>query len=339
MSTADPTSVPRHTRSAETDRGRHAESPTQVPVRGWRDVLARTRREMKDDRVDLLAAGVAFYALLALVPALVALVSIYGLVASPADVTRQIGDMLKAAPAEARDLVMSQLTNLTRSNSAGASLGAVIGIVAALWSASSGMRHLIEAVNLAYDEDETRGWLGLHALALALTIGAIVFVVAAFALITVLPSALASTTLGTPARVAFGVLRWPLLFLSLLVGLAVVYRYAPDRDEPKWSWASPGAVAAASLWLLASLAFSVYAANFARFNETYGSLGGVVVLMLWLLLTAFAVIFGAELNAELERQTKADTTEGAPAPMGTRDATAADTLGETADQAETRRER
>ena len=266
-------------------------------------------------------------------PALVAVVSIYGMVSSPADVTRQIGDVLKAAPAEARNLVMTQLTDLTRSSGAKASLGAVLGVLIALWSASSGVRHLIEAINLAYDEEETRGWVKLHAMALLLTVGAVAFVVVAFALITVLPSALASTALGTPARVAFNILRWPLLFVGLLIGLAVVYRYAPDRDEPKWSWASPGAIAGATIWLIASLAFSLYAANFAKYNKTYGSLGGVIILMMWLLLTAFAVIFGAELNAELERQTMADTTEGEARPMGARRAEAADTVGATADEA------
>jgi membrane protein len=321
----------------EERRGRDADTPTEIPGPGWRDVLARTKADSKADNVALLAAGVAFFALLAVVPALVAFVSLYGLAADPEDIARHVGDVLGAAPSEVRELIEAQLEDITTGDTTGAGVGAILGVVVALWSASSGMKHAITGVNIAYDEPETRGFLKLRVLSLLLTMGALIFGLVAFALIAVLPAALANSALGTPGRIALGILRWPLLAGVLLLALAVFYRYAPNRDDPRWRWVSPGAIAATVLWLVGSAAFSIYAANFGNYNETYGSLGGIVVVMLWLFLTAFLVIAGAELNAELERQTRKDTTEGRPRPMGVRQAYAADTLGETAEEVRSRR--
>ena len=318
-------------------RGRHADTPGQIPGRGWKDVLMRVKAEAKDDGVSLMSAGVAFYALLALAPALVALVSMYGLVAEPSDVGDQITSTLAAAPQEVRELVEAQLSSIVESSGGGAVLGVLVGILLALWSASSGVGHLIEAINRAYDEKETRGFVRRKAIALGFTVGAIAFLVAAFTLVTVLPALLAKTSLGGPARVVFGVLRWIVLLGGMVVGLAVLYRYAPDRDEPRWRWVSPGALVAAVLWIVASIVFSIYTANFGKYNETYGSLGAVVVLLLWLFLTALVVILGAEINSELERQTAEDTTEGSEEPMGRRGAYAADTVGETAEQVRAQR--
>jgi membrane protein len=318
-------------------RGREAEHPHQVPAKGWWDVAMRTKVEAKDDRVTLLSAGVAFYALLALVPALVALVSIYGLVADPSEVDEQVRDLLGAAPSEVREMISSQLSSITEEGSTGLGWAVVIGIVVALWSASSGVNNLIVAINAAYDEDDTRGFVKRRGLALLLTIGAIVFLVVAFAVIALLPSMLADTGVGDAGRLAAGVLRWVLLFAGMLVALAILYRYSPDRDEPRWSWVTPGAILATVLWLVGSALFAFYAANFGKYNETYGSLGAVVVVMLWLFLTALAVILGAELNAELERQTARDTTKGPEVEMGERRATAADTHGPTAEELRTSR--
>ena len=313
-------------------RGRDADRPTEIPRRGWGDVLVRVRAEAKDDGVSLMSAGVAFYALLALVPGLVALISIYGLLAEPSDVEDQVTSTLSAAPAEVRELVSSQLEAIVASAGGDALVGVIVGIVLALWSASSGVGHLVEAINRAYDEKESRGFLRLKAVALALTIGAVLFIVVAFAIVALLPALLAETGLGAGARYLVGLLRWVFLLGGMTVGLAVLYRYGPDRDNPRWQWVSPGAVVAAVVWVLGSAVFSVYTANFARYNETYGSLGAVVVLLLWLFLTALAVILGAEINCELERQTVRDSTEGPPEPLGARDATAADTVGATADE-------
>jgi membrane protein len=318
------------------DRGRTADTPTQIPAKGFWDVFARVRKESKDDGVTLLSAGVAFYALLAFVPAMVALVSLYGLVAKPSDVQRQVSSSLSAAPREVRGLVTSQLESIVNSAGKGAVLGVIFGTLLALWSASSGVGHLIEAVNRAYDEAETRGFVKRKVIALLFTIGAILFVLVSFGLVTILPALLAKSGLGTAGRIVVGVLRWIVLLGGMIVGLAVLYRFGPDRDDPRWRWVTPGAIVAAVAWIVGSVLFSVYTANFAKYNETYGSLGAVVIMLLWLFLTAAVVIIGAEINAELERQTTRDTTVGGDRPIGQRSATAADTVGPTADQVDQR---
>lgn len=316
------------------DHGRMAERPSDVPLAGWVDVLRRVRAETKEEHLGLLAAGVAFYGLLALVPALVALISLYGLLADPETVGRQVVDALAAAPTEVREMVSSQLTSIAEGSDGGAVLAVVGGLLVALWSASSGMGHLVEAINTAYDERDERGFLRSKALSLLLTVGAVVFFVVAFSLVALLPPLLAETGLGTAGRWIAGGLRWVVLFGGLLVALAVLYRLAPDRQDARWRWTSPGALLAATLWLLGSIAFSVYTANFGTYNETYGSLGAVVVVMLWLMISAYAVILGAEFNAEIERQTVRDTTTGATDPMGSRRAVVADTVGAGSDGAE-----
>ncbi len=292
----------------------------------------RVKEEAKQDDVSLLGGGVAFFGLLALVPALVAIVSIYGLFANESTVVRQVEDALGAAPHEVRDLVTAQLRSIVTGSSGSAGVAAVLGILVALWSASSGMKHLIGAINLAYDEDETRGFVRVRAISLAMTVGAIIFLVLSFATIAVLPAAISKTGLGAAARISVGVLRWVVLLLGMMVGLAIVYRYGPARDEPKWSWTSPGAIFATAAWIVVSLLFSLYTANFGKYNETYGTLGAIIVVMLWLYLTAVVIIVGAELNSEFERQTKRDTTKGPDQPLGRRDAKAADTVGPTADE-------
>src|SRR5918997_1195 len=258
------------------DRGRGAESPREVPPRGWKDVLVRVMRQVKSDNVPLLAAGVAFFPLLALVPSLVALVSVYGLVAEPADIQRNIEDALAAAPTEVRDLVSSQLSSIVESEPSGLRLGVAVGLALALWSASSGVKHLISALNVAYDEEEGRKFFKLRGLALVLTVGAVI---------------LAAVALGA---------------LVVLAALALLYRWAPDRGTARWRWVSPGAIFAVIGWVVASVGFSIYTRNFGSYNETYGALGAIVVVMLWLFISAYVVIVGAELNAELERQTAVD---------------------------------
>jgi membrane protein len=295
----------------------------EIPARGWKDIVARTAAEAKSDQLTLLAAGVAFYGLLALVPALIALVSIYGLLADPANIARHVGDLLGAAPGEVRDLVREQLGSITGRSDSRAGIGAAVGIVIALWSASSGMKHLLDALNAAYDEDEGRGFIRVRGLSLLFTAGAVAFLLAAFFGVAIVPA-----LVDNPV----GLIRWPLLAIAFAAALAVLYRYGPSRDTPEWRWTSPGAVVATVVWLAGSGLFSLYVTHLGNYGETYGSLGSVVVVLLWLFLTAAAVILGAELDAELERQTRYDTTEGTDRPMGQRDAEAADTLGPTAPQ-------
>ncbi|UDY38054.1 YihY/virulence factor BrkB family protein [Dermatobacter hominis] len=271
--------------------------------------------------------------MLALVPALIAMVSLYGLVADPSDVTRQVEDLAGSLPASAQDLLTEQMDGLVERSSAGLSVAVIVSLALALWSASSGMQHLIEALNAAYDEDESRGAIKLRLLSLLLTAAAVVGVVVAVGLIAALPALLDSTGLGDAAQTVLNVLRWPALAVLFAVALAVLYRKAPDRDPARVQWLSWGAVIATVIWIVASLLFAVYVDRFSSLGETYGSLAGIVVLMLWLQLTAAAVLIGAEVNAELERQTTADSTVERPEPLGRRGAEAADTVGPTADEA------
>ena len=312
--------------STTSDDGRDAETPAEIPGRGWIEVLKRTKKEAVSDNVSLLAGGVAFFALLAIVPLLVAALSIWGLFASPADATKLIGDLASGLPRSAQNLVTQQLRNISHRSNAGLSVTAIISLAVALWSASSGAKHLIEAVNTAYDEEEERGFIKVRGLALLFTLGAVAFLLVTVGLIAVLPSALADAGVPDALRILLEVVRWPVLAVLMVAGLAVVYRVAPDRRDPKWQWVSWGAVAATALWLIASALFAVYASNLGSYDQTYGSLGGVIVIMLWLYITALVAVLGAELNAELEAQTGEDTTVGEPRPVGSREAEVADTV-------------
>ncbi len=305
--------------------GRQADSPKEIPAKGWKQVALRVKVEAKNDRVPLLSAGLAFYGLLAAVPGLVAIISMYGLVSDPKDISDQVKSLMGTAPPEARTLLRHQLEKLTTSSGGGLGLGVLLGIVIALWSASAGMKHLIEGVNGAYDEDETRGYVKLRLTAIVLTVGVAVFLVVAVGVITVLPGIF--DHLGVVGSILLAVARFGGLLAAFIVGLGVLYRYGPDRDKPEWRWVSWGSAIAAILWVIASIAFSVYASNFSKFNKTYGSLGAVIVVLLWLQISAAVILLGAEINAELERQTRKDSTEGRPEPMGDRHAYAADTIG------------
>ncbi len=306
--------------------GRGADDPRQIPAAGWKMVLTRAWAEQKTDDVGMLAAAVTYYAFLAIFPALIAAVTLYGLVADPAQVTEQVDNLSDTLPAEAATLLQDQLTNITSTSGGALGIGLAVSVVGALFSASGGVGNIIKAVNIAYDEEETRGAVRLRLLALALTLGAVVFVLVAIGLIAVLPVVLDAIGLGTFGTAVAFVLRWVGLVAFMVLGLAVLYRYAPDRDSPKFRWVGLGSLLATVLWIVASAALSIYVSNFGSYGKTYGALAGVVVLLLWLYITSFIVLLGAEVNAESEKQTAADTTKGPSQPMGERDAEAADTV-------------
>ncbi|MBV8539202.1 MAG: YihY/virulence factor BrkB family protein [Pseudonocardiales bacterium] len=306
--------------------GSQAESPTQIPVCGWRQVLQRAIRKSQEHNTSLLAAGVALFAFLALYPALIALVTVVALAADPNQITQQVQSFTVGLPPTARQLIYDPLTALTRSSGETRTIGLVISLLVALWSASSGTSSLMTAVNLAYDEKEKRSFLKFRAIALLLTVGAIVFLILTLALIAVVPVVLSTVPLGAFGLVLAQVLRWVLLFALIIFGLAVVYRVAPARNPPKFRWVTLGSVVAALLWLLGSVGFSLYVDFFGDFNKIYGALAGVIVLLLWLYLTCYVIVLGGEINAEAERQTACDTTVGEPKPMGQRGAVVADTM-------------
>lgn len=282
--------------------------PTDMSAAGWQQAIVRTKDEVKDDRVGLMAAGVAFYAMLAIFPAIIAAITVWGLVADGDQIRQAIESISSQLPAGAGELVTSQVSNIAENSGAALSWTLVASLVAALWSASSGTKGLINAVNAAYDEDETRGFLRVRGLALALTIGGIFFGLLSLALIAAVPALLDAAGFSDTVTDVLQWSRWLVLAIAIVVGLGVIYRYAPDRARPRWRWLSWGAGVAVVLWLAASAGFAWYVNAFGSFGETYGTLAGAIVLMLWLFLSAFAILLGAELNAVLERQAGRDTT-------------------------------
>ena len=312
-------------------RGRDAEHPLQIPKRGWKDVALRVKDEWGDDNVGLSAAAVAFYSFLALIPALAALVSILGLVAQGQNPTEVIDDLFGALPAEAKELLSEQLETISESSSGSLSFGLVIGVVLSIWSASGAIGQLMTTINIAYDEEETRSWFLRKGLALALTFGAIVFVALAVFVVVGFPVLIENTGLGIGMRRLLGILIWPALAVAFGMALAILYRVSPDRRDAHWKWVSVGSVFAIVAWVLVTLAFRIYVSQFGSYNETYGSLAGVIVALMWLWLSSIIVLLGAEINAELEHQTAVDTTVDGNQPMGGRGAVKADTLGEAAD--------
>ncbi|MDQ7993621.1 MAG: YihY/virulence factor BrkB family protein [Propionicimonas sp.] len=303
-----------------------ADSPTQIPPRGWRQVAVRGWREASADQVPLLGAGVAFFGFLALFPALIALSLVYGLVADPATISDQLAALTAALPAEARALIEDQLRQLVAAPRAGLGWGLALTLVVSLWSASGGVANLVTAINIAYDELPKRGFVKDKLVAFGLTAGAIVFMLVVMALVAGVPAVAAAAGLEGGWRWLVEVVRWLLVAVLVMGALAVLYRVAPDREPPKFRWVSIGAAVATVLWLLASVGLSLYVTLFANYARTYGALAGVVVLLMWLWATSYAVLLGAEINAEAELQTGKDSTAGPARPLGERGAVKADSL-------------
>jgi membrane protein len=324
------TAVAREHAIPDSNRGRTAQRPSEIPKRGWWDITVRVKRELDTDNVSIIAGGLALYALLAVFPALAATVSIYGLFASPAEIAGHLQELTAALPDQALDILQQQLADLSSRQEETLGTGAVLGLLLALWSARKGMVALMAALNVAYGEQEERGFFEQIFVSSAFTIGAVLGFLAVLSLGVAVPFALQLLPLGDAAEIVLLLLRWTLLWTVAIAGLALVYRYAPDREHAQWRWITPGSLIAATLWLAGSLLFALYVRNWGSYGETYGALGGVVVLLMWFYLSGYVVILGAEINAEMERQTVEDTTEGTAAPLGERGAHAADTVGESA---------
>ncbi|HET6606452.1 MAG TPA: YihY/virulence factor BrkB family protein [Rhodopila sp.] len=314
--------------SSPQSRGRAATDPRHIPPRGWFDILKRSWIEVNDNNIFLAAGGVTYALLVALFPGLAALVSIYGLLLDPAQVEKQVAAMAQILPPETAAMIGAELHQLVTASTNALSISAIVALLFAFLSASRGMSGMINALDIAYREKETRGFIKLNLIAFELTLFVLLGGTLTIALVGFLPIAVQWIGLGPIAKWVLLILEWPLLIAVLLTGLAVLYRFAPDRRAPRWRWISPGAVIATVLWLIGSLGFSIYVSNFSSYDKTYGSLGGVVVMLTWLWLSAFVALLGAVVNAESERQTVADTTVGDPKPMGKRQAFAADTLGD-----------
>ena len=311
----------------ESDRGRSAGSPWEMPAGGWKDVAVRTWRESSKDNVGLVAAGVAFYGFLALVPMLGAIVLTYGLVAEPQTVVEHVQSLTTVLPAQVAGLVGEQLMNVVQTSGGKKGLGLVAALAIALWGARNAAGSIVIALNIAYEEEEKRGFLKVTLLALAMTVGAVIVAFLAMGAVAVLSFLHHLFPDTSPAAiVAWKILSYALLGVAAAAAIATLYRYGPSREKAKWTWITPGSAFAAVTWLLLTLGFGFYVANFGNYDATYGSLGAVVVLLTWMYLSAYVLLFGAELNSELEHQTARDTTPGAEQPLGQRGAWAADNV-------------
>lgn len=311
----------------ELDHGRLANSPSEIPPRGWKDVLVRLYADVSEHRVLAFAAGMTFYSLLAIFPGLAALVAIYGLFADPASIAAHLGQMNGILPGGAIEIARDQLTRVASKGSQALSITFIVSLAISLWSANAAMKSLFDALNVVYGERERRGFIKLNAISLLFTAAAVLFALVALGAIVVVPIVLTYVGLSSAADTLLRIGRWPAIFVCVALALALIYRYGPDRERPKWRWISWGSALAAALWLVASVLFSWYTANFGSYNATYGSLGAAVGFMTWLWISATVILVGAELDAELEHQTARDTTTGPARPIGTRGATVADTIG------------
>lgn len=306
--------------------GRFATSPVAIPPRGWWAVLKRVWQQNNEDNLGVLAAGCAFYTLLAIFPAMTALVAIYGIYADPADVGGQLATAAPLLPPAAFQLISERLNALTSTGATQLGWGAAFGIALALYSAMAGTKAVFSALNIVYEEREKRSFFAFNLQALVFTLGSILALIVTLSLVVGLPAVLGLVGLDRLVDLVLRLTRWPLLAALVMLAISVVYRFGPSRRAARWRWISPGAVFATLLWIVASIEFSWYVANFASYDKTYGSLGAVVILLLWLWVSTYVVLLGGELNAELELQTARDTTVGRDDPVGRRGAFVADNV-------------
>ena len=319
-------------RAKEWGRGRHAKRPAGIPWRGWKDIFWRVWSEIGEDRIMLIAAGVTFYLLLALFPALAAFVSLYGFVADPKTIADHVAYLGGILPSGGVNIIRTQLQAFAEQSGEALSLGFVFGLLVAFWSANSGIKAIFEAMNIAYEETEKRSFLRLNLQSLVFTLAAMA--VGAFMIVSVgvVPAVLSFLDLGGLTEILVLVFRWPLVLILVGAAISVIYRYGPSREHAQWKWIGWGAGFAALAWFAASLLFSWYLQDFADYNTTYGSLGAVIGFMMWTWISVLILLAGAELDSEIEHQTACDTTTGSPEPIGERGAVVADTVGASSDE-------
>src|SRR3954467_14450477 len=301
-------------RPKQSGRGRHATSPWQIPWAGWKDILWRTYGQIGDDRLLAVAAGVVSYGLLAIFPAVTAFVSLYGLFAKASTISDHLSLAAGVIPSGGVEIIQEQINRITAKGDARLSLAFAFSLGLALWSANAGMKAVIDALNVAYNEKEKRGFIKLNLISLALTGGAILALLVALGSIVVLPLVLSSFGMGGWTETLLRVVRWPVLICLVVFGLAVLYRFGPSREAPRWEWLSVGSVTAAIAWLVGSALLSWYLANFANYDATYGS--PAIGMMIWMWMSSIVILVGAELNSEIEHQTAQDSTTGHEKPLG-----------------------
>ncbi len=307
--------------------GRTAKRPRGIGLRGWLDIGYRVQKAVLQKNVSLIAAGVAFYGLLSLFPGLTAAVAISSLLISP-DMLVAASDRLAAIlPDAAESIILGQMRELASADQAALNLAAILALALALFSASRAIQNVIVGINMVYDEEDDRGFLKSIGINILMTLGVIVGLILSVIIVAGLPALATYAPLPAWVGTLLEWLRWPLLFLVSVGGIAVLYRHGPSRRAARWRWIGPGAVLACLLWVMGSVGFSLYVQSFGNYNETFGALGGVIILLTWLWLSAFIILLGALVDAETEAQTRHDSTTGPTRPMGERGAVKADTLG------------
>jgi membrane protein len=316
--------TPEHFEELEPGRGRIARAPLHIPWRGWKDILWRTYREINHDRLQAVAGSITFYVLLSIFPALGVFVSVYGLMANVAAVQAQLDALALIFPSDVLRIVGDQMMRLATERGSNLSLAFFISLLISIWSANAGMKALFEGLNVAYDEIEKRNFFLRTALTYAFTLAFLAFITLVSGLMVAAPLLLKAAHLRTDWLLGA---RWVVLFAIVVGTFSIVYRYGPCRRRAQWRWVTWGAVVAAMIWLAGSAGFSWWVNTVFRIQATYGSLGAVIGLMLWVYFSVMVVLMGAELNAEIEHQTAQDSTVGAPKPMGERGAAMADTVG------------
>lgn len=313
--------------SQDGTRGRQASTPGDIPMRGWLDIAKRIYVSANENNISLLAAGVAFYAMLATFPALGAVVTVYALFSDPVAMQHHIQSMAGLLPPDVLSIFSEQLTSVLEQEQQSLGLGLVVSLVFAIWSAHRGVNALVYAIGVVYKQRESRSFIHFNLLTYALTAGAVILMVSALFLTIITPTVINELPLGPVATTGSQVSGKLIMLVMTMVSFALLYRYGPARRPATWRWLSPGAILSTVLWLVGSFAFTIYVASFSTYNETYGALGAIIILLMWFFLTGFSIILGAVLNAELEHQTVKDTTIGPDRPLGSRDAVVADTVG------------
>lgn len=310
-------------------KGHQARSPKQIPGAAWKDIAARTYKRTWDDNVALVSAGVAFYAFFALLSLLGLVVLAYGFAADPHTAIKDMQALTGILPRDVAQLIGSQLLTAVESSQGTKGVGIAIAAAVAVYGGTNGAAAVLTAMNIAYEEKEKRSLLRFYATALAMTLAALIvalLALAATAAVAVLQKLLpAASPLAVSAGTVAGYL---VLMLFGAAAAATLYRYGPSREEARWTWITPGSAFASVTWLLLTAAFGFYVSHITNYSATYGSLGAVAALLMWLYLSAYVFVIGAELNSEIEHQTATDSTTGKPRPMGRRGAWAADNVAE-----------
>ena len=318
---------PDFARAREAGRGRDADTPEQIPAVGWIDILWRVLWSISENRILSTSGGVAFFALLAVFPGIAAIVSLYGLFADSSTIADHLTLLAGILPFGVLQVIADQFRLVAKGGNDALGLAFIVGLLIALFSANSGIGALFDALNVVYNEREKRSFVRFYTTTFLFTLAGIVLVILAISGVIVLPLILDSVGFDTATEQWVGILRWPILLVTVGVGLAFIYRYGPSRTDAKWRWVTWGSTVAALLWIAVSMLFSWYVATFDSYNRTYGSLGAGIGFMVWLWLSAVVVLLGGQLNAEMEHQTAHDTTEGRSKPLGRRGAMMADHVG------------